>query len=597
MTIHYSLCPADPHAHLFSVSQTIDIDAPHTLTLYLPNWIPGSYMIRDFARNVISMQATDAQGQTLAVRKLSKNQWQVDNPGGRLILNYQIYALDTSIRAAYLDDERGFANGTSVFLALKGHEDLPCEVTLMPPPTLADWKVATSMQRADGKAWQSFECGQFYAENYQDLIDHPIEFGTFQTAEFDVAGVPHAIVLSGEQELDWQRLCDDLSKICQQHIEFFGTQAPFDRYLFLVNAVPGGYGGLEHKDSTALICSGKDLPKPWQQGKVSDDYRTFLGLCSHEYFHAWNVKRIRPVELAQADLQHEAYTTQLWFYEGITSYYDELALLRAGVIDRQSYLELLARTITRVLRGSGRHKQTVADSSFDAWTRFYKQDENALNAIISYYTKGALIALCVDLIIRQHSQQTYSLDDVMRAIWQSYGQTDTPTGPETFEKIASEITSLDLSAQLSRFLRSTEELPLQELLEHAGIRMILRPPVTFMDKGGKASGTPLTTWCGARFSEHPMGAKVMTVLNGSAAEQAGITPGDIVIAVANRQVDHRSIEATVAELDANSSHSVHLFRNKLLKQKQLTPSKAEPFCCELKLEDPQKLGNWLDASI
>ena len=399
-SIRYHIVPASPEAHLFEVELTVERPHPDGQLLSLPAWIPGSYMIRDFARNVVWLKAF-CDDAPVGVSKVDKQTWRCAPCAGALTLRYQVYAWDLSVRSAHLDTTHGYFNGTSVFLAVHGQEQSPCAVEIAPPhgDTYKDWRVATTLA-LDGAALWGF--GRYRADDYDALIDHPVEMGRFDIVEFEACGVPHAMTLTGHHRADQARLARDLQRICEYHIRLFGEPAPVQRYLFQVMITGDGYGGLEHRSSTSLLCSRDDLPRA-DQDEVSDGYRSFLGLCSHEYFHTWNVKRIKPAAFVPYDLSREAHTTLLWAFEGFTAYYDDLALARTGLISRSSYLELLGQTITRVLRGSGRLKQPVADSSFDTWTKFYKQDENAPNAIVSYYTKGSLVALTLDLLIRRGS--------------------------------------------------------------------------------------------------------------------------------------------------------------------------------------------------
>ncbi len=292
------------------------------------------------------------------------------------------------------------------------------EIVAPEGPAYRAWRVATTLPSAGAAPWGF---GAYRAANYDELIDHPVEMADFLVASFEAGGATHDVAITGKVNVDLDRLTTDLARICQWQVDLFGgargCRAPFDRYLFQVAAVGDGYGGLEHRSSTSLCCKRDELPAPGMEG-VTDDYRSFLGLASHEYFHSWNVKRIKPAAFVPYDLARESYTRQLWAFEGITSYYDDLALVRCGVIDAGSYLELLGQTITGVLRTPGRHVQSVADSSFDAWIKFYRRDENAPNAVVSYYAKGALVALALDLTLRDAGA---SLDDLMRLLWQRHG--------------------------------------------------------------------------------------------------------------------------------------------------------------------------------
>ena len=359
--------------------------------LNLPAWIPGSYMIRDFARNIVSLHVISG-GNTPEVTKLDKQSWRLDGCEGEVSVHYQVYANDLSVRSAHVDNTHAYFNGTSVFLRLEGSEQEPHLVTIEPSDQLpAGARVATTMPAVrTGKSGY----GDYSAHNYEALIDYPVEIAQLDECTFSVGNVEHRLAIYGRHDCDFDRLARDLARICSVHAGLFG-ELPIEHYLFLVTVVGDGYGGLEHRDSTSLICSRKELParQPDSDSKVSKEYRRFLGLCSHEYFHLWNVKRIRPEVLKRARLDQEVHTSLLWSFEGITSYYDDLALARSGVIGPEAYLEQLCEVVTRVMRGKGRFRQSVAASSFDAWTKFYKQDANAANAIISYYTKGALIAL------------------------------------------------------------------------------------------------------------------------------------------------------------------------------------------------------------
>ena len=395
--ISYRITSASPSAHLFDVELRIDAPGTDELYLMLPAWIPGSYMIRDFARNLVSITASSGERQ-LGLVKVDKQTWRVQPCATPLKVSYQVYAWDLSVRGAHLDQTHGYFNGTSVFLKVVGREHEPCEIEIVRPTgtSCSDWRVATTLSRIDAP---ELGFGRYGADDYEELIDHPVEMGRFDFRRFSAAGVDHEIALTGRHRADLERLCSDLKRICEYHAGMFGALPKMSRYLFLVTAVGEGYGGLEHSTSTSLLCKREDLPKAGEES-ITEGYRRFLGLCSHEYFHLWNVKRIRPEALRRADLAAERYTRQLWAFEGITSYYDDLALVRSGLIPAESYLETLARTITRVMRGAGRLKQSLSDSSFDAWTKFYKPDENSPNAVVSYYAKGSLVAFALALRIR-----------------------------------------------------------------------------------------------------------------------------------------------------------------------------------------------------
>ncbi|MCW9024693.1 MAG: PDZ domain-containing protein [Gammaproteobacteria bacterium] len=601
--IHYIIKPVSPEAHLFKVSCIIQQPDKRGIILSLPTWIPGSYMIRDFAKNVVQLNASTQSGYSLEVSRQAKSRWKIQACEETVIVHYEVYAWDLSVRTAHLDTTHGFFNGTSVFVMVEGQDDQPCSVEILPPngEQYQDWRIATSMTR-DGAELYGF--GQYQAKDYDELVDHPVEMGDFTLATFEVANTPHDVVITGHHRADMPRLCSDLKKICETHIGLFGELPKMERYTFLVMAVGDGYGGLEHRASTSLLCRRNDLPLK-EQDEITDGYRTFLGLCSHEYFHTWNIKRIKPQAFLPYDLSQETLTRQLWAFEGITSYYDDLGLVRSGLITKESYLELLGQTATRVWRGQGRFKQSVADSSFDAWTKFYKQDENAPNAIVSYYTKGALIALALDLTLRQYSNNEISLDDLMRQLWQDYGKPEIGVKEGEIEKLASELVDVDLSDFFNQYLYNTKDIPLKKLLSQIGIDFTLRPATDSDDIGGKPitsniHKTPVTL--GARIVENIAGAMLSHIFDNSASMQAGLAAGDVVIALNGIQVNKANIEKIINTYTIGDKLKVHAFRRDELMEFDLILQNApEDTCVFLEkntiTEDESKLQDaWLLSS-
>ncbi|HZF18510.1 MAG TPA: peptidase M61, partial [Burkholderiales bacterium] len=327
--IHYTIIPVRPEAHLYRVGCTVDDPDPSGQQFAMPAWVPGSYMIRDFARHVVSIRAASGN-RVVALEKLDKHTWRAQPVAGPLTVSFEVYAWDLSVRGAHLDTRHGFFNGACVFLRVLGQESAPCELEILRPmgARYRNWRVATAMPR---KGARPYGFGTYVTGDYDELIDHPVEMGEFSLARFRACGVPHDIVITGRYRADLARLQRDLKRLCEHHIRFIGEPAPMKRYVFLVTAVGEGYGGLEHRASMALLCSRDDLPREGET-EVTERYRTFLGLASHEYFHSWNVKRIKPAAFAPYDLDRENYTTLLWAFEGITSYYDDLALVRCGLI-------------------------------------------------------------------------------------------------------------------------------------------------------------------------------------------------------------------------------------------------------------------------
>ncbi|AGA88980.1 putative protease with the C-terminal PDZ domain [Thioflavicoccus mobilis 8321] len=581
-SLTYRVCPASPEAHLFAVELSVPSPPPHGLTLTLPAWIPGSYLIRDFARHIVAITAEDAFDR-LVPEKLDKQTWHVPPGRGRVVVRYSIYAGELSVRAAHLDTTHAYFNGTSLFLRVVGRDRDPCRVDLAPPPGegYRDWRVATSLRRLDA---EPFGFGSYYADDYADLIDHPVEMGRFRVISFAVAEVPHWMAITGRHYADERRLVEDLQRVCAQHAQLFG-ELPVDRYLFLTTVIGDGYGGLEHGYSSSLLCPRDDLPEH-RDGAAGEGYRRFLGLCSHEYFHLWNVKRIRPQALSESDLSREVHTRTLWAFEGITSYYDDLALVRCGCIDERAYLGLLAENLSRVMRNPGRKVQSVAASSFDTWTKFYKQDENSPNAIVSYYAKGALVALALDLKMRRESQGARSLDDLMRALWERHGRTGVGVAERGVETLASEIAGCDLGGFFEGALDGTCDLDLGPLLADVGIAMRLRPARGSTDLGGLVERfdeqTPQMR-LGVRLQ--PRGAEpvVLNVLSDSAAERAGIAPGDTLLAVDGLRVTPENLDALVARAADAGQIIVHAFRRDELMTFDVQPMPASLDICELRL--------------
>ena len=583
-SIHYTVLPARPEAHVFRITCRIPDPDPLGQRLSLPAWIPGSYMIRDFAKNVIRLIAS-AEGHPVTVNKLDKSTWQCEPTAGPLLVEYEVYAYDLSVRSAHFDRDHAYFNGTSVFLQVHGKEEQPHTVELQSPEyeTGRHWQVATSLSRDGAEPWGF---GRYRADDYDDLIDHPVEMAAFRRIDFTAGGIPHHVIISGRHRVDGERLAADLGRICKTHIDLFGElPAGIERYLFLVMAVGDGYGGLEHRSSCSLLCSRDDLPQPGMS-EVTEGYRQFLGLCSHEYFHTWNVKRIKPAAFVPYDLYRETHTRQLWAFEGITAYYDDLTLARSGVIPAESYLELLGQTITRVLRGHGRHLQSVAESSFDAWTRFYKQDESAPNTIVSYYTKGSLVALALDFTIRQATDGHKSLDDLMRRLWHDYGKTGQGVAEGEIERLASELAGTDLGDFFARYLHGTEDPPLAELFDQVGIEFHLRAARSADDKGGRPLETtgkaPVTL--GARIVADSAGVRLTHVFENGPAQAAGLSAQDVIVAMDELKVDTARLEKWLANRKPGERLRIHFFHRDELQQATLVLAEAPADTCYLTID-------------
>ena len=582
--VEYRIRVADPGAHLFALECVVPEPDPRGQVVSLPAWIPGSYMIREFARNIVGIAAL-ADGEPCALDKLDKHSWRAAvKPGTRkLVLQYQVYAWDLSVRSAHLDTTHGFFNGTSVFLAVAGRTGAPCIVTIERPEDdrCRKWKLITAMPPEHGRAADGCRFGRFRVSDYDELVDHPVEMGDFTLARFEAAGVVHDVALSGRHDCDLDRLCADLRRICEWQIALFGAPAPVDYYAFLTLVVGDGYGGLEHRASTALICSRADLPWKGMEG-LPEAYRSFLGLCSHEYFHTWNVKRIKPAAFTPYDLTRENHTRLLWAFEGFTSYYDDLALVRSGVIGVDDYLELLGKTMSNVMRGSGRLKQSVAESSFDAWTKYYRQDENAPNAIVSYYAKGALIALALDLQLRAGSAGRTSLDDVMRLLWQRHGLSGLGVPEDGIYAAVRDVAGEGLGRRLARWLQKAvegcDDLPLARLLKPVGVTL----------EAAQASSAPVL---GIKLAAGGGEAKVANVFDAGPAQRAGVSAGDVLVALDGLRIaSAKSLEDMLSRRRAGDEVSVHVFRRDELMNFRLLLAEAPADKYGLKLSERAPAG-------
>jgi predicted metalloprotease with PDZ domain len=579
-TIVYHVRPGNPVLQTFTVTCLVPRPAPDGQRLSLPAWIPGSYLVRDYARHVLSVSA-ESEGRELAVTKLDKSTWQVEPVDGPLQVRAEIHADDGSVRGAFLDARSGFFNGVALLFQVQGREAERCVLHVDPPAgdrRARDWRLVTSLRRLTGNA---HEFGAFTAEGYADLIDHPVLMGELAIGSFDAGGVPHEIAIEGAQQADLPRLCADLSRLCTWQQQFWGLPADLRRYVFLLRLVPSGMGGLEHCHSSALAADRDSLPAPGT-GRPGEAYRRFLGLASHEYFHLWHVKRIRPAELAGADLAREAYTRQLWIFEGITSYYDDLALLRCGLVDREAWLEVAGQVLTRVYRSPGRRRQTLEEASFDAWIKFYRPDASSPNHTISYYAKGALVALALDLEIRLRSDGRCSLDEVMRALWLRHGASGAaPLPPGGFERLAEDVSGCALGDFFDQAVRGTQDWPLGILLARFGILLHTRAAEGRSDRGGRPARQPPAGWLGLDVAGSRAGVRIRLAWSGGPGERAGLRAGDELVALDGRRLSADNHERLLAAVPPGTALRLDAFRGDELLAFELVAAAAPKTTCWL----------------
>ena len=583
--VSYHLDFARFYEHIVDITVRFEAttDAP---TLWLPAWIPGSYLMREFARNITSVQyhsesdTEDKQNKPKRAQKIDKHTWQLPTikAGECVCVCYEVYCYDLSVRTAYVDQERLYGNFTSLTLAIAGQEAQPIQVTLLVPSAFVQ-------QAAVADKALHLACGlpathihsdarhayQLHAPDYDTLLDNPFELAYQDRFDFIVQDdshqtLAHHFYLSGTHHANLGRLQQDVMRICQGYVNWLGD-APFSDYTFMTYASGQDYGGLEHINSTSLITPRADLPSANEPELPSEEYQRFLGLCSHEYFHAWWVKTVRPDVMLNVDLRQEAFTPLLWVFEGFTSYIDDFMLQASGVIDKDSYLKLLTGQISRYYQTAGRQYQSVAESSFDAWIKLYRSDENTANAGISYYNKGALVALCLDLTLLKESGGRYRLFDVVKAFYARAKANDN-------QRIGMHSADMgDVVAQFMprtvwddferRYVNGVEELPLAELLSDQGIELRL-------DDSKQHSDAPF----GMRYSAGQAGLVINRVLRGSAAAKAGISAKDVLIAVDGIKADGKAL-GKLAAAQVDTPIRCHLFRRDVMLTVNILPNGAK----------------------
>ena len=566
--LHYQIEFDDYRQHLIHV--TLRFLADPTQVLSLPTWIPGSYLIREFSKHLESVKAYDEDGRLLQISKFEKNKWRLFNTDHELItVEYDVYAYDLSVRGAYVDQSRLYVNPACVCLGLDGQEDKAIEVEIFLPPELKHFQLATGLPH------KSFVSGRYTlkAKDYAELIDAPFELAEQSRFSFEAAGIAHEFVISGKHAMNAARMQQDLEKICGTEIAMFGS-APFKNYTFMTMATGNSYGGLEHPNSTSLITPRDDLPKADEPLEPSKEYQRFLGLCSHEYFHSWLVKFIRPENFAHYNLNKEGYTSLLWIFEGFTSYYDDLILLRSGVINQESYVTLLKAQIERYLQNPGRTVQTVAESSFDAWVKFYRPDENTNNAGTSYYNKGCLVALCLDLGLRLRGS---SLDALMRKLYEN-AQQGIQVSERTIFDLCRELTGQDWAEQINHLINTTDELPLDQLLPEFGFSFELK----------NEQALPF----GLKVVDKPEGVLIQSARRDGAAAKVGLSANDVILAIDGLKASEKLLAKYAKQA---GTYSVYAFRRDELMQFELQAAETSLTTVELKVEDQAKADKWLKA--
>ncbi len=520
--ISYLLRFPAPQTHYVEVEARIPTGGRAEVELMMAVWTPGSYLVREYSRNVEEVSAATEKGEALAAAKTLKNRWRITTHGApAVVVRYRVYCREMSVRTNFVDAEFALLNGAATFLVLADEEPRArsYDVRLELP---AAWKVSASPLPHPAGA----DAHTYHADDYDTLVDSPLYAGNARTYPFEVAGRPHLLVNEGEGEIwDGPRSAADAEKIVRQQVDFWGG-APYPRYV-VFNFLTDSGGGLEHKDACTLMSSR------WR-GRTREGYLDWLGLVSHELFHAWNGKRLRPRELGPFDYEHETYTRSLWVVEGITSYYGDLMVRRAGFTTRKEYLKGLSKAIESVQSTPGRAVQSLAESSFDAWIKLYRRDENTANSSISYYTKGELAAFLLDARIRRATGGKRSLDDALRLAYQRFSG-ERGYLPEEFRKVLEEVAGTDLGPWLARSVEGTEELDYTEALDWYGLR--------FAPEAEKKEGEELpAAWLGAD-SEVAAGRLTVTgVKRGTPAYEAGVNVGDEILALGDDRIPPEGLD-------------------------------------------------------
>lgn len=513
--VSYRISLAEAPQHRVVVEARFVAPASGKLELWLPVWTPGSYKIRDYARHIEEITAIDEAGAALEVERPSKNTWQIQTTGGgEVVVRYRLYARLLTVRTNFVEAGSGFLNGAATFLLQRSSEG-PFDISIELPEAMAS--VVTALPETGPNRWR--------ARDIDQLCDSPIIFGSPRVQKFEIESIPHHLVnLGGEELWDDEECAKEVRRIASELASFWG-EIPYDEYRYL-NVIAEGGGGLEHNNCT-LMLTGR-----WTWGD-KDRRKGWYGLVSHEHFHAWNGKRLRPEALGPFDYEQEVFTPDLWFVEGFTSYYDDLLIARAGLIDQKEYLERLGKQISSIQQTPGRLVLPLSKASTDAWIRYYQRDENSVNSQISYYTKGSVVAWLLDAKIRAASNHQRTLDDAMRLAYRRYSGERGYSHQQLFS-VFEEVAETDLSDWLERFIDGTDELEYEDALEVFGLHF--KPEEEEDDEQEEKDEQedeeePVPGWLGIDASESGGRWVITRVRRGTPAYDGGLNTGDEIIAL------------------------------------------------------------------
>ena len=544
--ISFTVSMSKPHTHLLEVEIRItELGATYVTedVLVMPVWTPGSYLIREYERHVQNFSAVDASGRALPWEKINKNSWRIRTNNARDIrVKYFVYANELTVRTNELNSDHAFWNNAALLMYLERSLPHPVKIHVNPAPS---WKVATGLPAVPG------EKNTFEAENFDILYDSPFEVSDFKQIDFKVRGVPHRIVIDGEGNYDPALMRAEVQKIVETEVALFG-EIPYHDYTFFLHLRPSGGGGLEHLNSTALGF-------PRFRFSSADGYSRFGALVAHEFFHLWNVKRIRPDALGPFDYTKENHTKLLWVAEGITEYYGQLMLRRAGLISDEAYLAHLASQIQDMQDSPGRKLMSAEDASFNAWIKEYRPDENSINSQISYYDKGELLGMLLDLEIRRRSNNAKSLDDVMRTLYNDFFKKSRNYTPADFQKVCETAAGSSLEDFFARYVRGTDELPYNQVLAAAGLEVqqaLL--PIEQVNHVGDIIRSP---YLGAELEDSGEFVSVKNVRAGSPAYEQGLNAKDLIIAIDGARADTKRLVALLGSKIPGDVIRLTVFRN------------------------------------
>ena len=574
--ISYTVSMSKPWTHLLEVEMRFSYSSapPANVEVLMPVWTPGSYLIREYARHVMDFDAKDGNGNRLVWDKTNKNTWRIDNQGAnQLIVTYKVYANELTVRTNELNDEHAFWNNAATLMFPKGNLKTPSLLRVVP---FQNWKIATGLPPVAGQP------NTFRAENFDVLYDSPFEVGNFTQIDFEVRGIPHRMIFEGEGNYDGERLRQDVPKIVSAAADIFG-ELPYKNYTFIVNLRGGG--GLEHLNSTAL-----QFPRFAFAGA---GYNRFLGLVAHEFFHAWNVKRIRPDALGPFDYSEENYTKLLWVAEGGTEFYSNVLLRRAGFVSDKQYLENRAAGIQALQRQPGRLQTSLEEASFDSWIKEYRPDENSVNRQISYYDKGEIVNLLLDLTIRQKTAGAKSLDDVMRSLYNDFYKKGRNYTPSDFQKAAETAAGASLDEFFRKYVRGHDEIDYNAIFAGVGLRLETSVP-----------NAPSAAFLGAEFRPQGDFLTIAQLPVGTPAYEGGLNTGDLILAIDNFKISNQNdLSARLADHKSGDKVKVTLFRFDRLREIEMTlggrAAEQYRFTVSPNANDAQKqlYQNWLGADL